>query len=83
MVDVYVWTMKRITEHRPMSGEGHKLIFGQRHRGRTDDVLLAAIDQRWAALLDLPMPEGQTLAYAQSLIDEVEARRTEALRGID
>jgi len=83
MVDVYVWTMKRITEQRSMSEEGHKLIFGQRHRGRTDEVSLAAIDRRWAALLDLPMPEGQALADAQALINEVEARRTDALRGTE
>ena len=83
MVDVYVWTMKRVAEQKSMSEEGRKMLYSQRHRGRTDEVSLTAIDRRWAPILDLPMPQGQALADAQALIEDVEVRRLEALRGIE
>jgi hypothetical protein len=83
MVDVYVWTMKRVVEQKAMSKEGQKMLHAQRHRGRTDEISLTAIDRRWAPLLNLPMPEGQALADVQALVEDIEARRLEALRGID
>ncbi len=56
MVDVYVWTMKRMVEQKAMSAEGKKMLYAQRHRGRSDEISLAAIDRRWVPMFDLQLP---------------------------
>tara|TARA_R110002073_G_scaffold72838_4_gene178388 strand:- start:472 stop:1602 length:1131 start_codon:yes stop_codon:yes gene_type:complete len=79
MVDVYVWIMKRIEEGRELPNALLRLIHGQRHRGKRDEVSLAGIERRWAFLLDLPEPTPEAAEVAQRRINEAEKRRIEAL----
>lgn len=82
MVDIYVWTMKRIEEDRSMSDEGRSLIHGQRHRGRRDEVSLHGISRRWEQLLDIPEPDEERKAAAKAIVEEIDRQRAEAVRGL-
>lgn len=82
MVDVYLWTMKRIEEEKPMSDEGRKLIYGQRHRGMRDEVSLAGISNRWKFLLSIPEPDAEEMQLAKKRIKSAEQLRLKAIKGL-
>lgn len=82
MVDVYVWIMKRLVEDRDLPPELQGLIYGQRHRGRTDEVSLRGIDRRWSHILALPEPSAEDAARAAKMLAEAEAKRLDALGAI-
>ncbi len=75
MVDIYLWTLKRLEEDKSMSDAGRNLIYGQRHRGIRDEVSLRGIENRWRFLLDLPEPDVERMEIAKAYLDEAEANR--------
>ena len=80
IVDVYLWIMKRAVEGRDLPSELLELLYGQRHRGRTDEVSLAGIERRWAHLLALPDPTPEIAERMMPLLNNAEAGRLDALR---
>ena len=82
MVDVYLWLMKRRFENKNISAEGLRLLFGQRHRGRTDEVSLAGIEQRWGFLRNLSEPDQASMEIAHKIRAGEEKNRLHALKEI-
>ena len=83
MVDVYLWIMKRMVAEKPVGKHAAKLLYGQRHRGRTDEVSLAGLNKRWRFLAELPEPEGEAAEIARQIISDGERKRIAALEGVD
>ena len=82
MVDIYLWIWKRIAEGKNMSDEGHRLIYGQRHRGITDEVSLEGLQTRWSTLLSLPDADPDSMDRAREILQHAEIERLEALKGL-
>lgn len=82
LVDVYLWIAKRRFEGKPTSKEGLRLLYGQRHRGCTDEVSLAGLERRWGHLRHLPEPNAEALAIAEDIRAKEGEMRLEALKGI-
>ena len=82
IVDVYLWLMKRIFENKQVSREANNLLYGQRHRGRTDEVSLAGIEKRWRHLRHLPEPDDDGLKFARQVRAIEDDQRRKALTGI-
>lgn len=80
LVDVYLWLAKRRFEDKSISREGMELLYGQRHRGQTDQVSLAGIESRWGHLRDLPDPSQKQIEFAERMIAEEEEQRLGAVR---
>ena len=74
--------MKRIFENKQVSREANNLLYGQRHRGRTDEVSLAGIEQRWAHLRHLPIPDPDAMEFAHKVRDLEDEQRAKALKGL-
>lgn len=79
LVDVYLWLAKRHFENKSISEEGMKLLYGQRHRGQTDEVSLAGIESRWGHLRDLPEPSQEQLEIAEKMVAREEEQRLGAM----
>lgn len=84
LVDISLWTAKRLREDRPLSPELKGLFWTQARRGLTDEVSLAALDSRWRFLLDLPEPDSDNPVpkKVQEMFDNMEKRRREAVAGL-
>ena len=48
LVDIYIWIFKRLFEGRDIPNELHPLVDRQLQVGRTDEISLRAIVERWA-----------------------------------
>lgn len=83
MVDVYLWIMKRAVEGRDLPNELHRLLHGQRHRGRVDEVSLRGIDQRWRQLLALPDPSSEQAEAAARLVLQADEMRQRAMKDLE
>lgn len=84
LVDVTLWTAKRMREGKPVSDELKSLFFRQTRRGHTDEVSLASLDRRWRFLADLPLPgpENPISPELQAAVDEMERKRREAVASL-
>ncbi|MFG1294006.1 DUF3800 domain-containing protein [Xanthobacter versatilis] len=84
LVDISLWTAKRLREGKPLSPELKGLLWIQARRGITDEVSLAALNSRWRFLLDLPQPDLDTPLPKdmQEMFDDMEKRRREAVAGL-
>ena len=84
LVDVTLWTAKRMREDKPVSEELKSLLFRQTRRGHTDEVSLAALDRRWRFLADLPLPgpENPISPKLQAAVDEMERKRRAAVASL-
>lgn len=84
LVDVTLWTAKRMREGKPVSEELKSLFFQQTRRGHTDEVSLAALDRRWRFLADLPLPgpENPISPELQAAFDEMERKRRSAVTSL-
>lgn len=81
IVDIYLWTIKRILEQKEIAPKIRQLIYYQRNRGITDEVSLAAIQKRWSNWFSgLPEPTESQLERAKEIMQFQEDRRLEALR---
>lgn len=78
LVDMYLWTIKRILEKKPVASELRELIATREHDIRTNEVSLKALHNRWMPYLNrLPMPSPEKLRLANeiSAMDEVKRRK--------
>lgn len=91
LVDVYLWVFKRVLEGKEIAHELYPLVNYQLRRGRTDEISLAAIADRWARW-DQEVPQlsemsTEQLEHSRELHLIEERRRLEAVRklsvGID
>ncbi len=80
LVDVTLWTVKKMEERKAVSPELRALALTQLRRGYTDEVSLEAINERWRFLLD--MPEGPISEEVKLFIQQQEERRLAALDGL-
>lgn len=84
LVDVYLWIFKRIIEQKELAPELYTLVKPQIHRGRTDEISLNAIADRWERWFeDLPDPSEEQVSKARKLIAMDEERRLRAIHGGD
>jgi hypothetical protein len=79
MVDAYLWIAKRNMEGRDLPYELEHLLFGQRHRGRMDQVSLEGIRKRWSHLLHLPDPLPGTADRVREYLVQAEETRLEKI----
>ncbi|MDT8855039.1 DUF3800 domain-containing protein [Paracoccaceae bacterium Fryx2] len=84
LVDVTLWTAKRMREDKSVSNELKSLFFRQARRGHTDEVSLAALDRRWRFLADLPLPgpENPISPELQAVVNEMERKRRAAVASL-
>ncbi len=82
MVDTYLWVAKRMEEGRELPSELLTLMWGQRHRGRRDEISFEGLNRRWAHLTMLPEPDPKNLEAAEAMLAREESNRRAALRGI-
>jgi len=84
LVDVYLWTFKRVLEQKEIAQELYPLINHQLHRGKTDEVSLAAIAERWTrweqGVPQLSEMPAEQLARGRELHLIEENRRLAAVR---
>lgn len=84
LVDVYLWVFKRVLEDKEVAQDLYPLVNYQFHRGRTDEVSLAAIEERWTQwereLPQLSEMSEEQLARGRELHLLEESRRLEAVR---
>ena len=83
-VDVTLWTAKRMREGKPVSNELKRLFSRQTRRGHTNEVSLAALDQRWRHLAFLPPtgPNNPVAPEIQAAIEEMERKRRVAVESL-
>ncbi|NCT84082.1 MAG: DUF3800 domain-containing protein [Comamonadaceae bacterium] len=48
LVDIYLWLFKRVYEQKEIARELGPMVTYQYNRGRTDEISLAAIEERWS-----------------------------------
>lgn len=86
LVDIYLWVFKRVLERKEIAEELYPLVKYQFSRGRTDEISLAAIEERWTRWeQNLPqlwdMSEEQ-LKRAREIHLIEESRRLAAIQGL-
>jgi hypothetical protein len=83
LVDVYLWIFKRIFEKREIAEELIPLFRSQLNKGRTDEVSLEAISNRWTQWFDnLPEVDEMTseqLLKARKILAIQEVQRQDAM----
>lgn len=82
LVDITLWIAKRLMEDKPLSKELAALFWAQAKRGLTDEVSLAAMEQRWRHLAYLPEPEKPLSAELQEHFAELERRRKQEVASL-
>lgn len=84
LVDIHLWVFKRIMEGKEIAPELTAIAAAQMHDGRTDEISLAALSNRWTPFFEnLPeLHEASTeqLEFAAKFREKDEARRTTAVR---
>lgn len=77
LVDLYLWAFRRTLEERELAPEvWEALVKPQLHRGRTAEISLNALAQRWTRWFDeLPEPTPEALAKSREITAIDEARR--------
>jgi hypothetical protein len=84
LVDVTLWTAKRMREGKPVSIEMESLFRRQTRRGHTDEVSLAGLDRRWRhlAFLPPPGPDNPVSPELQAAVEEMERKRLAAVASL-
>ncbi len=84
LVDLNLWIFKRLIEGKDLAHETQGIVAHQIGRGRTDEVSLNAIANRWEKWFEkLPDPTGKQLEKARELIAFDENRRLAAISGTE
>ena len=84
LVDIYLWLFKRILEKKDIPDELVPLYNYQLHKGKTDEISLRALEERWEAYFSRPMPDmsPEQLEKAQQLVGFEEASRQARMAGL-
>lgn len=84
LVDVTLWTAKRMREGKPVSSELESLFRRQTRRGHSDEVSLAGLDRRWRYLASLPPPgpDNPISPKLKATIEEMERKRRAAVASL-
>lgn len=81
LVDIYLWVFKRLLEEKDVAPELVMLAKTQFHRGRTDEISLRALANRWEKWFEqLPEPTDEQMAKAAEMRAADEVRRLRAVR---
>jgi hypothetical protein len=76
LTDVYLWIFKRYLENKELASELLVLIEAQLQRGRTDDISLRSIDERWTKwFANLADPTPEEAEKATQLFNEWQKER--------
>jgi hypothetical protein len=77
LVDVYLWIFKRFLEKKEVAPELLPLIKSQFHRGRTNEISIKALTDRWEKWFEKlpPAPTGDDLLNVRKTLAPDEARR--------
>jgi hypothetical protein len=82
LVDVYLWTFRRIVERQEVAPSLIQLALPQMRRGQADEISLRAIEKRWTRWFeDLPAPTHEQMEKAKVIQAIDEGRRVKALSG--
>jgi hypothetical protein len=85
LVDVHLWCFKRILDRKDVADAGIDLFNAHAGRGRTEQLSLRALEERWEAWFsDLPeMNElnPQQIAFAHQIMTKQEAQRQRRMLG--
>lgn len=80
LVDIYLWVIKRFIEKKSLAPELLAIVQSQMHRGRTDEISLKAISDRWQNWFEgLPEPTTNELTTARAILAPDEERRLKAV----
>lgn len=80
LVDVYLWIFKRLMEDKEVAPELVVLIEPLLRRGRTDEISLNALANRWSKwFAELPDPSEEQMKKGREIHDIDEGRRRRAL----
>ena len=80
LVDLYLWIVKRIMEEKEVAPELARLVEPQLRRGRTDEVSLNALANRWEKWFsEIPDPSDEALYKAREIHHLEEQRRHDAM----
>lgn len=80
LADVYLWIFRRAMEQDELAPELYSLVKPQLHRGRTDEISLNAMMERWSEYFEnIPEPTDKMLEDGRTLIAFDEARRRKAI----
>lgn len=80
LTDLYLWIFKRAIENNELAPELYALVKTQLNRGRTDEISLNALMERWGKHFEnIPEPTQASLAAGKALMDIDEARRRKVI----
>lgn len=80
LVDLYLWVFKRWIEEKEIPLGWMPIIRRQLTRGKTDEVSLKALSERWTKYFDnLPEPTEEQMQRARELLAEQEKCRLAAI----
>lgn len=80
LVDCYLWLFKRLLEGKDVADELTPIFRSQAYRGRTDEISINAISNRWSKWFDeLPEPTNDQIDIAKNIRRVDEERRQEAI----
>jgi hypothetical protein len=80
LTDVYLWVFRRAMENSELAPKLYSLIKPQLRRGRTDEISLNALIQRWGEYFEnIPEPTAAKLEEGRALLAFDEARRRKAI----
>jgi len=80
LVDLYLWTFKRIMEGKELAPEIYPVIKKQMHKSRTDEISINAIASRWQKWFEnLPEPTEEQMRKGRELMALDEKRRLEGM----
>lgn len=76
LVDIYIWIFRRYLEQKELAAELFSIIELQLNRGRTDEISLNGIAERWSKWFEnLPEPTEEQLSKAKAMMALDEERR--------
>jgi len=80
LTDLYLWIFKRVFEENELAPELYSLVRTQLHRGRTDEISLNALMNRWEPFFqNQPDPTPEQMEKGKALMDMDEARRRRSI----
>lgn len=80
LVDIHLWIFKRHMEQKELARELYPLIKSQLYRGKTDELSLRALENRWGQWFNaLPVPTSEEIERGKAIMARDEVRRQKAM----